>query len=120
MTLLRRSSHLPGLLALGIVLGACTAAQLTAFDQAIQQGSAALVPVENLACSSATLLDPTGATAICAAVDTTGAAVGAAFVVAEDAASIAALLAKTAPKSPAVGVVLQTALSARVAARKAP
>lgn len=113
MTLLRRT-----LLPLGTLLVAllgCTAAQLTTFDQAIEAGQAALVPAESIACAGAGLIDPTGKTAICTVLDDAGNAVGAGFTVAEDAAAIAALLSKTAPKSPAVGDVLKTALAARAA-----
>ena len=119
MTLLKKA-----LLPLAVLLASllafseegCNPAQLSAFDQAIEAGQAALVPAESIACASATLLDPSGKTAICSTIDATGAAVGAAFTVAEDAAGIAALLNRTAPKSPAVGEALKTALAARVAA----
>jgi hypothetical protein len=104
--------------AVTVATEACTAAQLSAFDQDIAKGQAALVPAENLACTTAAALDPSGATAICSAVDTTGAVVGAAFTVIEDAASIAQLVQVAAPKSAAVTEALHTAMAAKKAAKK--
>ncbi len=99
--------------ALPIISEGCTATQLSAFDQDIAKGQAALVRAENLACTTAILLDPGGATAICTAIDATGAAVGAAFTVVEDAASIAQLVQVAAPKSAAVSEALHAAMLAK-------
>jgi hypothetical protein len=103
-----------GILAL---VAACTPAQLSAFDAAIAQGTAALVPAENLACEGAALLDPSGSTAVCTAIDATGAAIGATFTVVEDVQAITALVARAAPKVPATAEVLKTAVAARKAAK---
>ncbi len=96
-----------GLVVVGLL--ACTPAQLAAWDNAINVGSAAVVPAENLACSAATELDPTGATAVCAYVDATGNAVSAGFQVVESVQAIVALLAATSPKVPATVTVLNQA-----------
>jgi hypothetical protein len=85
---------------------ACTAAQATAFDQAIATGNAALVPAENLSCTAATILDPTGATAICSVIDASGAAIGTTFTVVESVQAIAALIAKVPALSPTVAAKL--------------
>jgi hypothetical protein len=100
------------LLASLILVAGCTQAQLTAFDSAIAQGQAALVPAQNLACAAATDLDPSGATAICTTIDTAGNAVGLGFTVAEDVASIAALLSATAPKTASATAALTAAKQA--------
>jgi len=81
-----------------LLLSGCaglTPAQVSAFDAQIAAGQAALVPAEDLACSVDIVADPTGAKAVCYAIDQTGSLVGAAMTVAEDVASIAALAAKT-------------------------
>jgi hypothetical protein len=99
-----------GLLAATVAcMCACTAAQLTAFDQAIEQGQSALVPAENLACEAAMEFDPTGKTAVCSIIDATGTAVGDVINVIEDAQSIAALVRKAAPKNTATAAKLKTA-----------
>jgi len=98
--------------------GGTLAANLAAFTTAIEQGQAALVPAENVACEAATLLDPTGATADCTIIDGTGAAVGATFVVLEDAAAVAALVQATAVKTtPVVSAVLKADIVRRVTAK---
>ena len=98
-----------------LALVSCTS--LSAFDADLAAGTAALVPAANLACESATVLDPSGATALCTAIDATGAAVGATITVIEDAVSIAALLTRTAPKIPATKVLLENELARRVGAK---
>jgi hypothetical protein len=97
---------------LGAAIAGCTPAQVTAFDSVIAQGQAALVPAENLACLGATELDSSGATAICTAIDIAGNAIGTVFTVVENAPSVVALLAKTAPKTPAVSAALLGAKAA--------
>lgn len=97
--------------------GGCTAAQVSAFDAAIAAGSAALVPAEQLSCSAALDLDPSGGTAICAVIDAAGNAIGAGFQVLENAQAIAALLTKAPVKLPATQAVLdQTKAAIRVRA----
>ncbi len=91
------------------IIAACTPAQNQAFDVAISQGSAAVVPAEVLACEVATEFDPSGATAVCAVVDAAGTVIGAAFTVAEDVQSIAALVAKAKPLTPPTASALMAA-----------
>ncbi len=111
------AATLPGLF-VSADLG-CTAAQLTAFDQALAAGQAALVPVENLTCIVASEVDPSGATAICTEVDSAGTAIGQAITVVENVPAIQALVAKTSPKlTPTILVVLHTA-STKLAASHA-
>ncbi len=100
------------LIPVGIALMGCTPAQLAAWDTAIKSGAAAVVPAENLACAIATAA---GDTAVCAQIDATGAVIGQAFTVIEDAPSIAALLSK-APMKPAA----QAIVAAKIATLKAP
>lgn len=85
---------------------ACNTSQLTAYDKAIAAGTSALVPVENLACTIAKEVDPTGGTADCSAIDSTGNLVGVVFTVVEDVSAIAALTGKTS-------VAMQQAVKAK-------
>lgn len=79
-----------------LLLAACASnPQLTAFDNAINSGAAALVSSSKLACEVAVDLDPSGATAACYAIDEAGTLVGPLLTVVETVASISALTAKT-------------------------
>ena len=62
-------------------------------------------------------LDPSGKTAVCAAVDAAGTAVGSTFTVIEDVQAVAALLSKTAPKLPATSAALKAGVTMRVQAK---
>jgi hypothetical protein len=73
----------------------CTAAELTAWEKAVQAGTALVIPTENYACTVLTEVDPSGATAGCQEIDTTGSLIGPVLTVAEDAPSIVAAVAKT-------------------------
>jgi hypothetical protein len=78
-----------------VFVAGCTSAQLTAFETAIATGQAALVPAEDLACTVANVVDPSGASADCQKIDSTGALVGEVFTITENAPAIANLVAKT-------------------------
>lgn len=101
-------------LAVLLVMAGCASfsSGLASFEKLVAAGQVALVPAEQLACTIDTDVDPTGATADCAKIDSTGALVGTVFTVVEDAPSIAALVAKTS-------VGTQTAIRTRLAAQKA-
>jgi hypothetical protein len=102
--------------------GTTPAQALSAFDQAIAAGSAAVVPIENLACEAAEDIDPTGATAVCTEIDATGAAIGTVFTTIQTTqAAVNALLKATAPKTaPVVNVLTSghSAIRAKLVARK--
>lgn len=86
---------LAGVAVLAMMLSGCTPAELAAWDKGISAGSSLVVPATGFACTVATDVDPSGATAICQEIDTTGNLVGVVLTVAEDAPAIAGLVAKT-------------------------
>jgi hypothetical protein len=92
-----------------IMMALVGCASFAQFIQAIQAGQAAIVPATNLACEIAVDVDPTGATAICAQLDAAGNVVSTLAPVVEDAASIAALVANTKPKTPVVAAAVSAA-----------
>lgn len=81
------------MLASAAMLVACSS--LASFEQGISTGSKLVVPSENFACTVAEDVDPSGGTAVCQEIDTTGALVGTVLTIAEDAPSIAAAVAHT-------------------------
>ena len=78
----------------------------------VQAGNAAVVPAENLACSIAQNVDPSGATAACVKIDQAGNVIGEVLTIAEDVVSVAALV-KLHPATPAVAAKMFAAMPAK-------
>ena len=96
-----------GLVAGLSMLTACTPAQVSAFDAAINAGDKALVSAAPLICDVLDLTDPANAQAICQVIDEAGTAIATLPVIVEPIAAITALVAAHHAKSAAA----QTSLS---------
>ena len=68
---------------------------LSAFEQAVTQGSSLIAPASSFACTVAKDVDPSGSTAICQQIASDGSLIGEAFTIVESVAAINALTAKT-------------------------
>jgi hypothetical protein len=78
----------------------------------IQAGKSAVVPAEQLACDIASVVDPSGSTAVCADIDSAGNIISDTFLVTEDATSVANLIKNTP-------VALRTKVSEKFKEKKA-
>ena len=115
---LRASKVAAAAIAAGAVvtsLLACTPAQLAAWDTAIKSGGTIAVQASNFACTIATEVDPSGATAICQEIDSGGALLGPVLTVVEDAPSVLNLVAKT---SASMQTLVHANLAVKLAAEK--
>jgi hypothetical protein len=101
--------------ALTMALFACTPAQLAAWDTAIKSGGTIAVQASNFACTVATEVDPSGATAICQEIGSGGALLGPVLTVVEDAPSVLNLVAKT---SLSMQTLVHANLAVKLAAEK--